>query len=1010
MLGRELELAQLGRAIAGLHEGRGCVVVIGGEAGIGKTRLIEEALDRADPGLRVLRGDCLALGARIPYLPLADLLRDLTRQLPSPTLNRIIGPARADLARLLPELGTTAGTAGADESARRESRSDELERLRLYEAFLRVTERIADEGPTLFVVEDVQWIDEASLELLAFLAHGLQQVGSAGLVVSVRPEEVEGRDQVLMLLAGLGRGPGTERVELGPLGPESTRRMAAAILGGQPSNELLEQVSARSDGNPLFLEQLLLAPVRSDRSTDDGAAIPPKLRDLLAARLAHVPPEVLEVLRVAAAAGRTIDDRLLARASNLDEAQVSRAVRAAVDDGILIRAERLGRPAYRFRHEILRAQVAAQLLPAEARRVHAAFAQALSDEPGGLSLSEIADHWDAAGDAIRALPAHVAAGQSAMTAFAFSRAGEHLDRALELWIDVDDPVATAGLTRVSLLGEAAAAAARSGRFLHAVALTREQIAEAGKEGGENLELARSSLRWYLWEAGDLDAALAEAAAVLADADVVPARWRANARGHQAALLLFQQQVDEAHRGALEARDLAVAAGAREEEILAEGVLGWCLLLQGDVDGGLAAIRRALEAAVAGEGVHLEGRYPVGPALAHSQLAAALELVGRLEEAHEVATSGAALAAQQGVARTFGSTLQATAARALYGLGRWDEADRTSADALRAGAVGSGRISLLAVRALLAVARGHLPEAEATIDEADALVTETTPPEVQRWLTVAAAELAVWRREPAVALTRLAFLTDEPAVSVPGAQPALLDASVPWLLALGARAYADVAIEERSTGEAPGLSTVARSRLDATLSRARRRKALADVWAGALAVARAELERADTPEAKRRARRWRTAAELVSDRPYIAAYARWRLAETLLASRDGREAAARELDSALATARTLGATMLNGAIEDLARRARLEAPGTTAEANGRERPVRPYGLTAREAEVLALLANGLSNGEIAERLFISPKTVSVHVSNVYGKLGVDSRVAAATAAHSLALDRVEPEPE
>ena len=1010
MFGRELEAAQLGRAIAGLQEGRGCVVVIGGEAGIGKTRLIEEALDQADPGLRVLRGDCLALGARIPYLPLADLLRDLTRQLPAPTLNRIIGPARADLARFLPGLGSSAGTTGTDDSAIRESRSDELERLRLYEAFLRVTERIAAEGPTLFVVEDVQWIDQASLELLAFLAHGLQQVGSAGLFVSVRPEEVDGSDEVLMLLAGLGRGPATERIELRPLGPESTRRIAAAILGGQPSNELLERVSARSDGNPLFLEQLLLAPAQSDGPADDGTALPPKLRDLLAARMAHVPPEVLEVLRVAAAAGRTIDDRLLARASKLDEAQVSRAVRATVDDGILIRGQSLGRPAYRFRHEILRAQVAAQLLPAEARRVHAAFAQALSDEPGQPSLSEIADHWDAAGDAARALPAHVSAGRTAMTAFAFSRAGDHLDRALELWIDVDDPETITGLTRASLLGEAAAAAARAGRFMHAVALTREQIAEAGEEGDESFELARSSLRWYLWEAGHLDAALAEAATVLADADAVPTRWRANARGHQAALLLFQQQVDEAHRGALEARDLAVAAEAREEEILAEGVLGWCLLLQGDVDGGLVAIRRATEAAVAGEGVHLEGRYPVGPALAHSQLAAALELVGRLEEAHEVAMSGAALAAKQGVARTFGSTLQATAARALYGLGRWDEADRTSADALQAGAVGSGRISSLAVRALLAVARGHLPEAQATIEEADALVTETTPPEVQRWLTFAAADLAVWRREPAEALTRLAFLSDEPAVSAPGTQPALLDASVPWLLALGSRAYADVAIEERSTGAAPGLSKLARTRLDATLSRARRRKALATVWAGALAVARAELERADTADAKRRARQWRSAAELVGDRPYVAAYARWRLAETLLASRDGRDAAARELQVALASARALSATMLSGAIEDLARRARLETPGTTVEASGRERSVRPYGLTTREAEVLALLANGLGNGEIAERLFISPKTVSVHVSNIYGKLGVDSRVAAATAAHSLGLDRLELEAE
>ncbi len=188
-----------------------------------------------------------------------------------------------------------------------------------------------------------------------------------------------------------------------------------------------------------------------------------------------------------------------------------------------------------------------------------------------------------------------------------------------------------------------------------------------------------------------------------------------------------------------------------------------------------------------------------------------------------------------------------------------------------------------------------------------------------------------------------------------------------------------------------------------MRRAEKRQALAEAWAGDLAVTRAELERGNGADVATRVRRWTAAVERVLNRPYLRAYARWRLAESQLGRRDGREAAADTITAALTAAESLRAAPLLTELTSLAHRARLSvdktADGALVSTGADERP---FGLTEREAEVRALVAEGLSNQDIAERLFISPKTASVHVSNIYGKLGVESRVAAATTAHNLGL--------
>jgi DNA-binding CsgD family transcriptional regulator/tetratricopeptide (TPR) repeat protein len=1001
MVGREAEAAQMDAVMASLVDGHARVVVISGEAGIGKTRLIDEAVRRAGPTVRVLRGECLALGTGLSYLPFAEILRDLVRQVPAQTLTRMVGPARAELARLLPEL---AAAVGADTTVPPTAprRSDELERLRLYEAFLRVAERIAADQPTAFVFEDVQWIDRASLELLSFLTHGLQHRDRATLIVSVRPEDAEDKEAVLTLLADLGRDSSVERIELMPLTTEETRHLVAAIRSAPPSDALAERIHALSDGNPLFAEELLAAPP----TVDPDAELPPKLRDLLAARLSQVPRDVLAVLRLAAAAGRTVDDQLLVGACELSREQVQQAVRTAVDEHILVRSGSREQPGYRFRHEILRALVAAQLLPAETRRIHAAYARALSGQAAPRQhAAEIASHWDAAGETERALVAHLTAGAAAVDAFAFGQACHHYERVLELWDQVPDATTVTGRGHLTVISAAASAAARAGDFERAIEHTRHVIRDRSAIDAETYELARSSLRWYLWESGDLEGALAEAEIVAADRTPMPEHWRANALAHLSALLVYRRRVPEAAERARQARDMARTVAAVEEQILAEGVLGWCLLLGGDIEAGLAAIRRAMEAAHAVEGGQMAGRYPVGPALAHSQLATALELVGRYVEAHDVAVAGVEVAARQGVTLTYGAVLQASAARALYQLGRWDGCSMRIEEAVRAGAVGTGRIALLAVRALLAVARGDQALAEQALDDGERLVDATTPLDVRRWLAAARAEEAIWQGDPMRALSRLAQLTDDadaPTYLAPGGRPALLDASIPQLLALAARACADVALMERAAGAGASLSAIAAEHVQASLRRAQRQRALAEAWTGDLAIARAELERSGG-DPTNQARRWKDALKQLSDRPYAQAYAQYRLAEAHLARRDGRADAAPLIETAMTLAGSLGARRLLAELLDLAGRARLSvttaSAGPTVTADG---GLRPFGLTAREAEVLALLAAGSSNQEIADELFISPKTASVHVSNIYAKLGVESRVAAATTAHRLGL--------
>jgi DNA-binding CsgD family transcriptional regulator len=993
LVGRRDELASLRTVLDEIADGRPQVVVIGGESGVGKTRLVDEATAGLGDRVRVLRGQCLVFGAELPYLPFAEIIREIIRETDHDGIEELFGPAGPELAQFIPELGEAVGRSVPSRAG-----GSELQQLRLFESLLRLTERVADDRPTAFVFEDLQWIDAASLHLLAFLSQSIRR-GAVALIVTIRTEALEANSPVRSLLAELERGPAALRIELERLDRADTRRQIAAILEDGSAATLADRVWEQGDGNPLFTEELVAASVDGDELGS------PRLDDLIGARTARLSRAALNVLRVAAVLGRSIELQLLTMATGLDRAGVDRAMELGLEEQILVRTSERG-ASFRFRHELVRSVMAEQLDASEARSIHAAYAEALQARPEA-DPSEVAYHWDAADDTRSALRWHAVAGFDTEARYAYAAALRHYQRALELWAVVEDAEGLAGTSRLRILQRAATAAARAGEHERAITLARTFLDDT-REEDDLAELVRSSLRWYLWEAGHPDEALAEARAAIARPfSPGSERWRANATAHLAGLLLAQGEVAEARSGAEEALRLAQAADAAEEQVLSNGIIGGCLLLEGEVDAGIDRISEALDGA---RRIELEDaalpadplddrRYPVGVVLASTQLAAAYEVADRPDDVVRVAEAAYARAAEQGVARTYGAILRAAGARALYRAGHWTEALSTIERTIQDGASGSGRVSLLAISALIHAARGSDAEADEALREAEEDAEAGTVAEVIHWLAMARAERLIWAGQPLEAVGCIAGAYDAGSEAARGAglgRAIGVDASLPQMLSLAARAGADLALVERAEGAAGGASVMALERVRLAIDRARRRPGPAASWTPELALAKAELARAEHGPGSRSVAAWKRAAEAARERPYVEAYARWRLATALLADRRRADEAEAEIERATALAEELGARRLFDAIGALARHA-----GLGGSAVGRERE-RPFGLTKRELEVLGLLAAGLGNGAIAERLFISPKTASVHVSNIYGKLGVESRVAAANLAYQLGL--------
>ncbi|MET0602807.1 MAG: AAA family ATPase [Baekduia sp.] len=985
-IGRRDQLAALEGALAAV--GSSCaaagIVFVAGESGVGKSRLTDHFADRAAAGgARVLWGDCIDLGdSEVPYAPIVSALRSLVRE--GHPVFGALGPARAELARLLPELGTPGDLLVEPYLGSAQGR--------LFELLLGLFERLAEESPVLLVIEDLHWADRSTRDFLSFLSRNICR--QRLLVVSTfRVDELHRRHPLRPFLAEIERTEAASRIAIERFSREELGAQLAAILGATPDGELLERVYARSEGNPLFAEEILAAEREGD------GALPESLRDALILRVEALSETAQEALRWVSAAQR-IEQDVLQDASGLEPRALRDALRDAIAHHVLI-TQPGGHLA--FRHALLREVVHEDLLPGERSGLHRRLATVLEARAAAepcVSLedaTEIAHHFDAAGDQPAALRTAVRAAQTAERAHAEREAAALYERALELWERVAEPAALAGCDHVTLLARAAHAHQLEHhrcivllkRALHEL----DQEAEPGRAARMLGRLGRA--RWSQGK-GEIALQAWDAALALLPAEP-PSAERAELLAAKAAGLMLWGRHADARAMAQEALDVAEAVGARSVRIHALNTMGICLRGGEDTARGRALLREAL--ALAREDGDLEQLVR-----GYSNLAEALHRTGETPAARTLLAEGHRELRELGHSD---ACLVLAQAEIAYDLGLWDEADAFASPEVGRGAQGTIRVNYEVVRANLSMARGDHADARRRLEVVSDLIARSYEPQWHAPVTALLAGLE--RRERNIDAARAAIATGLERLVESDAMDD--GARLGQIYCAAAGVEADAAQQARDLGRSEdeaGAIAAARDWAAKTREAASRPFAAAMPEAAALVLS-ADAEAAaatGTPDPELWAR---TAdAWVAMGHPFRVARARWREAEArlIVGDRAGAEAAGRD---ALALARRLKARWLVEELTALARRGRLRletAPSAVAVpevVDAVEDPIAELGLTPRERDVLCLVARGATNREIGERLFMAEKTASVHVSRILAKLDVRSRTEAAAVAHRLGLE-------
>jgi DNA-binding NarL/FixJ family response regulator len=965
-VGRLGELERLEEGMWQAAAGQGGTVLLAGDAGIGKTRLVTELGARARAaGAQTLVGRCIDLvGAEVPYLPVVEAFRPLTAREDVRGLLRSTG----ELRWLLP------GAAVGGERTRPGGDSPRSQ-LGLLEELLALLGAVAAAEPVVLVLEDLHWADRSTLDLVAFLAHNLSEQRVL-LVGTYRGDELPANDRLRRLVTGLLRAGVATRLELGPLGREELEALLITRGGAPLSPALTVAIVTRSEGNPFFAEELLAA------ADQGGPDLPRVLRDLLLQRVAQLDRKTHDMLRVAAAAGRDVPYPLLRSVVDVPEGELRQALRGAADHGVLVGDQAGG--TFRFRHALLAEAIYGTLLPGEREELHGRLAAELARSPHRVA-AELAQHWAAAGRAPEALVASVAAGREAEAVFGLAEALQHLERALDLWDLVPGAAELVGLDLAALLEWTAELADETGAGPEAVVLIRRAIALV-VDDPERAALLQESLGRFLIPFGSYEAGLA---AFRTAVDLVPVEPITSERAHVLAALgnalMLGWRHAESREVCEQALELARQVGARRSEFRALAVLGVDLAYLGHAEQGLGCLWEALRLAE-------DGGVPQDLGRAYIFLTDVLTMLGRPRESVQVAATGIALARKHGTEHGGDMPLVVNLMEALFDLGEWQEADRVGTAAIRAGGA-QWRSWRLVQRAALDIGLGDFDRAHADLQAVLATVHHDARGLAAFDLT--RVELALWERR----WDDAECAVGEGLRRLPAQEAALLRVR---LCVQGLRAQAELAALARARRDSDALTTRLQRALQllTTAREAAIEAATVTPTAAAWrAVAEAEYDRA---QADPNPRSWEEAAAAweALQQPPIVAYCRWRQAEALVA------AAARAADAALPAraahtiAQRLGARPLEEEIQRLAQRARLDLAPPTPPIEQGSGLGELLGLTPREAEVLGLVARGYTNRQIAATLVISAKTASVHVSHILGKLDAQNRVEAAAIAHRL----------
>jgi DNA-binding CsgD family transcriptional regulator/tetratricopeptide (TPR) repeat protein len=973
-----MELGDLDATLSTLAEHGVATVLVGGDAGVGKSRLIEEFCTRArDAGALVAVGLCTpAEGGGLPYGPVVGVLRELGRQLGPHDVAELLEPVQQGLG-----LGRSSWADRLEHSAMTLSPALGVVKTSLFETMLSSLGVLATRSPLVLVFEDLQWADSASLELLDFLTRNLVE-SRVLLIGTYRTEEV-GPDRALRrVFAELGRHARVSHIELTGLDRAEIAQLLSGALGETPDWVLVDAVYSRSGGNPFFAEELA--------ATRHVTTLPPALRNVLMIRLERLSPSARHVVAIAAAAGASIDDRLLAAAAELDPAARDAAVAETVEHGVLVADP--GATTFRFRHALLGEAAYGAMLPGERTRLHHRIADALTAQPDlratgpGHADAELAAHWWEAGEWPAAFQASVSVAVAAAELLAMPEAAAHFERALSAYQHSPTECRHATIDHAELLMRAADAVFLSNDGPRSMELAQQALAHLNPEtDASRVVSCYTMLARNAWAGGDVELvfdSFERAKALMpATSASVPL---AGVLAEEARILMLTSHFDDSIALCREALTVARDAGSRADEGHVLNTLGTSIALRGDVDGGLALVRESLEIAE-------ELAHPDQINRAYANLAAVLLQAGRLEETAAVVLDAVARGGSLLELRLNGAAQQS--ADALTRLGRWDEAEALLSRVANRGA-GSCQYLFYLSNAVMHVRRGRFAEADQLLAIADDLTAGRNALQERGWLYMLQAELHLEQGD-----ARAASDDIERALTIAAGTDAE-DERVE-MYTLGLRALADEFVAGRARGR----------RVDADKARRTARNFVEEAerfaagyvergWEqtarleALVAMCRAEETRLDPVDSElwlEAVRSWDEAGE-----PYPAAYCRWRAAEAILAVRGERRAAIEAAQAAWRTCQALGARPLQVQVERLAERARipLAAAAEPPAPSHAQSVAADLGLTAREVEVLAQLARGRTDRQIADELFISKKTASVHVSNLLRKLDVSSRLDAA----------------
>lgn len=925
-IGRAAELSSLGALLDDARRSRPRVAVVSGEAGIGKSTVIEQFCEQVEG--RVVIGRCAPFGDEgTPFAPIRQLVRALD-------------PA-------------------ADFGA--------ASRVELFQSSLDLVARSATREPLVLVIEDVHWADRSTLDLIAYLIVNLGAVKCL-LVLTYRTDDVRRGEPIASYLSELVRLPAVATIELAPFPAAVVGEQIEWITGSRPSTKTLRSVMERTQGNPFFVHELAAADYLGRRE------LPTTLRQLLLARADTVSSATLRALRVLSLAEDQIPDDDVASIAGLTVAQL----RESVHEAVRARLVRLAPTGAVFVHALMREALADDLLPGERVDFHTAIADALAMKLEGTTdagstavlLGQLAHHRQEAGDRHGALDSHAQAARAAATSFAFAEAHHHWGQVLAGWDLVDDPRRVVGVSRGEVIANAAEMADLGGDPATAVALARQALDDLDRDADPvAVGLLSDRLAGYMRNTTDYEDALPLSQDALALVPEHPATpERAIVLAGAARQLMYCGRHVEARPMALEAADMSRRFGIDAVEADALNTAGVSTTLVTSMSEGLAEMDEALRVARRCGDAKQQMR-------SLWNTFACLFDAAEWERALDAFERAAETIPRLGLAHVL-PDLYASAAEVLMHLGRWDEAAAVLADARqRFSAFGN-----VAERVDLLIGRGDFDDARRVIDSTIARAVYADR-EQQAWPSIHRGAIAAWEGayEEARAAIDAALAVLEAADS-PRASA--------YAAVIGARCDADAAVAaRRNRDQALERDAIARvARFVTLIRRSLERPGPPDGWKREVAVllsqCEAEQDRgADVHDPVA----WATAIAGwdAMAMPYHAAYARFRQAECIVAADGDRESARSPLEVAHLTASALGAEPLRAAIESLARRARIKVATVDIDTY-------PLGLTAREIDVLEIMSTGATNRQIAETLFISEKTASVHVSNILRKIGASTR--------------------